>query len=169
MRDAARGGPLAQAGSELALALLGGDPPWLAGSELPLAVAHLRHLCALLPAGDRAAFLFLHWQDRSRPLSGAQRRDLAAQAQAGADKIVLAAADLPLADDPVSAAWHRYLDLVTEVVAEDHPAAPRGFLLATHAQLSHRRWGLDPAVDSLAALAMRLAGQRFPTPGGRVG
>ncbi|MGC4891753.1 hypothetical protein [Micromonospora sp. DT227] len=169
VRDPARGGPLAHAGSEVALGLLGGEPPWLAGLELPLAVAHLRHLCGLLPAGDRAAFLFLHWQDRSRALTGAQRRDLAAQAHAGADKIVLAAADLPLADDPVSAAWRRYLDRVTEVVAEDHPAAPRGFLIAEHAQLSHRRWGIDPAVDSLAALALRLAGQTVPATGGRVG
>ncbi|MFF5173648.1 hypothetical protein ACFY3U_13515 [Micromonospora sp. NPDC000089] len=164
VRDPARGGPLAHAGSELALALLGGEPPWLAGLELPLAVAHLRHLCGLLPAGDRAAFLFLHWQDRSRPLTGAQRRDLAAQAQAGADKIVLTAADLPLAGGPVSVAWRGYLDRVTEVAAQDHPAAPRGFLLAEHAQLSHRRWGIDPTVDSLAALALRLAGPAAGAP-----
>ncbi|PGH45026.1 hypothetical protein GA0070622_3919 [Micromonospora sediminicola] len=169
VRDPARGGPLAHAGSELALTLLGGEPPWLAGLELPLAVAHLRHLCGLVPAGDRAAFLFLHWQDRSRPLTGAQRRDLAAQAQAGADKIVLAAGDLPLAEDPVAAAWGRYLDRVGEVAAQDHPAAPRGFLIATHAQLSHRRWGIDPAVDSLAALALRMAGPGVSAPGGRAG
>ncbi|GAA3784129.1 hypothetical protein [Micromonospora maritima] len=169
VRDPARGGPLAHAGSELALTLLGGEPPWLAGLELPLAVTHLRHLCGLVPAGDRPAFLFLHWQDRSRPLTGAQRRDLAAQAQAGADKIVLAAADLPLAEEPVAAAWGRYLDRVDEVAAQDHPAAPRGFLIATHAQLTHCRWGIDPAVDALAALALRMAGPGVPAPAGRAG
>ncbi|MFI2649865.1 hypothetical protein [Micromonospora fulviviridis] len=166
VRDPARGGPLAHAGSELALALLGGVPPWLAGVELPLAVAHLRHLSGLVPAADRPAFLFLHWQDRSRSLTGAQRRDLAAQAQAGAEKIVLAAGDLPLTG-PVAVAWRRYLDRVTEVAGQDHPAAPRGFLLAEHAQLSHRRWGIDPAVDSLAAMALRLAQLRTPSTGRR--
>jgi hypothetical protein len=156
VRDAARGGPLACAGSDLALALLGGDAPWLAGVELPLAVAHLRHLTGLVPAADRLAFLFLHWQDRSQRLTGAQRRDLAAQADAGAEKIVLAAGDLPLGG-AVGAAWQRYLDRVAEVVGRDHPAAPSGFLLAHHAQLTHERWGIKPDVDSLAALALRLS------------
>ncbi|MFE0592208.1 hypothetical protein [Micromonospora echinospora] len=163
VRDAARGGPLAQAGSELALTLLGGDAPWLAGMELPLAVAHLRHLCDLMPVADRPAFLFLHWQDRSRSLSAASRRDLAAQADSGAEKIVLAAGDLPSAGT-VAAAWQRYLDRVTEVMGADHAATPRGFLLAEHAQLTHERWGIDPAVDSLAAMALRLARRRDGPP-----
>ncbi|MBQ1076532.1 hypothetical protein KBX06_25760 [Micromonospora sp. C31] len=156
VRDAARGGPLASAGSDLALALLGGDAPWLAGVELPLAVAHLRHLTALVPAADRLAFLFLHWQERSQRLTGAQRRDLAAQADARAEKIVLSAGDLPLGGD-VGVAWRCYLDRVAEVVGRDHPTAPSGFLLAHHAQLTHDRWGIGPEVDSLAALALRLS------------
>ncbi|MFI6822857.1 hypothetical protein ACIBJE_18155 [Micromonospora sp. NPDC050187] len=162
VRDAARGGPLAQAGSELALSLLGGDAPWLAGMELPLAVAHLRHLCDLMPVADRPAFLFLHWQDRSRSLSAAHRRDLAVQADTGAEKIVLAAGDLP-STGTVAAAWQRYLDRVTEVMGGDH-ATPRGFLLAEHAQLTHERWGIDAAVDSLAAMALRLALRRDGPP-----
>ncbi|MCX4473503.1 hypothetical protein OOK41_24900 [Micromonospora sp. NBC_01655] len=156
VRDAARGGPLAHAGSDLALALLGGDIPWLAGVELPLAVAHLRELTGLVPAADRLTFLFLHWQDRGRLLTGAQRRDLAAQADAGAEKIVLAAGDLPLTGE-VAAAWRRYLDRVTDVVGRDHPVTPPGFLLAYHAQLTHERWGIGPDVDALAALALRLS------------
>ncbi|MFI7650776.1 hypothetical protein ACIBTZ_32605 [Micromonospora sp. NPDC049460] len=156
VRDAARGGPLASAGSDLALALLGGDAPWLAGVELPLAVAHLRHLTGLVPAADRLAFLFLHWQDRSQRLTGAQRRDLAAQADAEAEKIVLAAGDLPLGGE-IAVAWQLYLDRVAHVVGREHPAAPRGFLLAHHAQLTHERWGIGPDVDSLAALALRLS------------
>ncbi|MEV4664102.1 hypothetical protein AB0J85_19385 [Micromonospora echinofusca] len=156
VRDAARGGPLASAGSDLALTLLGGDAPWLAGVELPLAVAHLRHLTALVPAADRLAFLFLHWQERSQRLTGAQRRDLAAQADAGAEKIVLSAGDLPLGGE-VAAAWQHYLDRVADVVGREHPAAPSGFLLAHHAQLTHDRWGIGPQVDSLAALALRLS------------
>ncbi|MDT0532189.1 hypothetical protein RM555_24635 [Micromonospora sp. DSM 115977] len=156
VRDAARGGPLASAGSDLALALLGGDTPWLAGVELPLAVAHLRYLTGLVPAADRLAFLFLHWQERSQRLTAAQRRDLAAQADAGAEKIVLAAGDLPLCGE-VAVAWQRYLDRVTDVVGRHHPAAPSGFLLAHHAQLTHDRWGIGPDVDSLAALALRLS------------
>ncbi|WP_233599800.1 hypothetical protein [Micromonospora sp. M71_S20] len=156
VRDAARGGPLASAGSDLALALLGGDTPWLAGVELPLAVAHLRYLTGLVPAADRLAFLFLHWQERSQRLTGAQRRDLAAQADAGAEKIVLAAGDLPLCGE-VAVAWQRYLDRVTDVVGRNHPATPSGFLLAHHAQLTHDRWGIGPDVDSLAALALRLS------------
>ncbi|MGW4502400.1 hypothetical protein ACWENR_27815 [Micromonospora sp. NPDC004336] len=156
VRDAARGGPLASAGSDLALVLLGGNAPWLAGVELPLAVAHLRHLTGLVPSGDRLAFLFLHWQDRARRLTGAQRRDLAAQADAEAEKIVLAAGDLPLGGE-VAVAWRHYLDRVADVVDRDHPAAPRGFLLAHHAQLTHERWGIGPDVDSLAALALRLS------------
>ncbi|MGY4685566.1 MULTISPECIES: hypothetical protein [Micromonospora] len=156
VRDPARGGPLAFAGSELALTLLGGDVPWLAGGELPLAVAHLRHLTGLMPAADRLAFLFLHWQERSQRLTGAQRRDLAAQADDGAEKIVLSAGDLPLGGD-VAVAWQRYLDRVTDVVGHDHPTAPSGFLLAHHAQLTHDRWGIRPEVDSLAALALRLS------------
>lgn len=163
VRDAARGGPLAQAGSELALTLLGGDAPWLAGMELPLVVAHLRHLGDLMPVADRPAFFFLHWQDRSRSLSAAHRRDLAAQADSGAEKIVLAAGDLP-STGTVAAAWQHYLDRVTEVMGEDHAATPRGFLLAEHAQLTHERWGVDPAVDSLAAMALRLALQRDRRP-----
>ncbi len=155
VRDPARGGPLAQAGSDLALALLAGDGPWLPGAELPLAVAHLRHLAGLLPAADRAAFLFLHWQDRGAALTGAHRRELAAQAAAGADKIVLAAGDLP-PGGAAGAAWRRYLDRVADVAGRDHPDAPRGFLLAHHAQLSHDRWGIAPDVDALAALALRL-------------
>lgn len=156
VRDAARGGPLAQAGSEVALTLLGGDVPRLTGMELPLAVAHLRHLCDLMPVADRPAFLFLHWQDRSRSLTGAHRCELAAQADTGAEKIALAAGDLP-STGPVAAAWRSYLDRVTEVMGEDHQTAPRGFLLAAHAQLTHERWGIDAAVDSLAAMALRLA------------
>ncbi|SCL26536.1 hypothetical protein GA0074692_2185 [Micromonospora pallida] len=156
VRDAARGGPLAQAGSELALPLLGGEVPWLAGLELPLAVAHLRHLCDLMPVTDRPAFLFLHWQDRSRSLTAAHRRELAAQAGTEAEKIVLAAGDLP-STGTVAAAWRHYLDRVTEVMGEDHAATPRGFLLAEHAQLTHARWGIDAAVDSLAALVLRLS------------
>lgn len=155
VRDAARGGSLAYASSELALVLLGGDACWLAGIELPLAVAHLRHLTDLLPAADRLGFLFLHWQDRGRCLTGAHRRDLAAQADADAEKIVLAAGDLPLAG-AAAIAWRRYLDRVAEVVRGDHQA-PRGFLLAQHAQLAHQRWGIDAAVDALAAMALRLA------------
>ncbi|MEU5950208.1 hypothetical protein ABZ793_32320 [Micromonospora sp. NPDC047465] len=165
-RDAARGGPLAYAGSDLALALLGGDGAWLAGLELPLAVAHLRHLTGLMPEADRPAFLFLHWQDRSWSLTGAQRRDLATQADAGAEKIVLAAGDLPFTGE-VAAAWRRYLHQVADVVGR--PAeVPRGFLLAHHAQLTHDRWGIAPEVDSLAAMALRLwlvrAGQDAPDP-----
>ncbi|MFV2116645.1 hypothetical protein ACFHW0_30555 [Micromonospora sp. LOL_025] len=156
VRDAARGGPLASAGSDLALTLLGGDAPWLAGVELPLAVAHLWYLTGLVPAADRLAFLFLHWQERSQRLTVAQRRDLAAQADAGAEKIVLAAGDLPLGGE-VAAAWQRYLDRVADVVGRDHPATPAGFLLAHHAQLTHDRWGIGPDVDSLAALALRLS------------
>ncbi|WP_245675745.1 hypothetical protein [Micromonospora halophytica] len=169
VRDAARGGPLASAASDLALALLGGDAPWLAGAELALAVTHLRHLCGLMPAADRLAFLFLHWQDRSRRLTGAQRRELAAQADTGAEKIVLAAGDLPLTD-AVASAWRRYLDRVADVIDRDHeaPSPPRGFLLAHHAQLTHERWGIGPNVDSLAALALRLSMVRdqpaVPTP-----
>ncbi|WP_245715972.1 hypothetical protein [Micromonospora peucetia] len=156
VRDAARGGPLAWAGSDLALSLLGGNAPWLAGVELPLAVAHLRHLTGLVPAGDRLTFLFLHWQDRSQLLTGAHRRNLAAQADAGAEKIVLAAGDLPLGGE-VAAAWQLYLDRVADVVSREQPATPRGFLLAHHAQLTHERWGIGPDVDSLAALALRLS------------
>ncbi|MFG1780702.1 hypothetical protein ACGFIR_31475 [Micromonospora sp. NPDC049051] len=156
VRDAARGGPLAFAGSDLALTLLGGDVPWLVGIELPLAVAHLRHLTGLVPAADRLAFLFLHWQERGQRLTGAQRRDLAAQADAGAEKIVLAAGDLPLGGE-VAEAWQRYLDRVADVVGRDHPTTPSGFLLAHHAQLTHDRWGIGPEVDSLAALALRLS------------
>ncbi|MGB2572480.1 hypothetical protein ACPFP2_29160 [Micromonospora citrea] len=168
VRDAARGGPLASAASDLALALLGGDVPWLAGAELALTVTHLRHLCELMPAADRLAFLFLHWQDRSRRLTGAQRRELAAQADTGAEKIVLAAGDLPLTG-AVAAAWRRYLDRVADVVDRDGSASPpRGFLLAHHAQLAHERWGIGPDVDSLAALALRLSMVRdrpaAPTP-----
>ncbi len=162
VRDAARGGPLAQAGSDLALALLAGDGPWLPGAELPLAVAHLRHLAGLLPAADRPAFLFLHWQDRATALTGAHRRELAAQAAAGADKIVLTAGDLP-PGGAAGAAWRRYLDRVADVAGRDHPGAPRGFLLAHHAQLSHDRWGIAPDVDALAALALRLTLVRRPT------
>ncbi|MER7335963.1 MULTISPECIES: hypothetical protein [unclassified Micromonospora] len=166
IRDAARGGPLAHAGSDLALALLGGDGPWLAGLELPLAVAHLRHLTGLVPAADRPAFLFLHWQDRSWSLTGAQRRDLVTQADAQAEKIVLAAGDLPFTGE-VTAAWRRYLHRVAEVVGR--PAeVPRGFLLAHHAQLTHDRWGIAPEVDSLAAMALRLwlvrGGRDAPDP-----
>lgn len=159
VRDAARGGALAQAGSEVALALLGGASPWLVGMELPLAVAHLRHLCDLVPAADRPAFLFLHWQDRSASLTGEQRRELATQADAAAEKIVLAAGDLP-STGAVADAWQRYLDRVTEVMSEDHTPTPHNFLLAHHAQLSHVRWGVDAAADSLAALALRLALRR---------
>ncbi len=162
VRDAARGGRLAYAGSDLALTLLGGDAGWLAGIELPLAVAHLRHLVDLLPAADRLGFLFLHWQDRGRSLTGAQRRDLAAQADADAEKIVLAAGELPLAG-AAAVAWQRYLDRVAEVVRQEH-RAPRGFLLAQHAQLTHQRWGIDAAVDALAAMALRLALLRDPPP-----
>ncbi|MEH1099644.1 hypothetical protein [Micromonospora sp. CPCC 205561] len=156
VRDAARGGPLASAGSDLALALLGGDAPWLAGVELPLAVAHLRHLTALVPAANRLAFLFLHWQERGQRLTAAQRRDLAAQADARAEKIVLSAGDLPLGG-AVAVAWRHYLDRVADVVGREHPATPSGFLLAHHAQLTHDRWGIGPEVDSLAALALRLS------------
>ncbi|MEU9508673.1 lantibiotic dehydratase C-terminal domain-containing protein [Micromonospora sp. NPDC048170] len=156
VRDAARGGPLAWAGSDMALPLLDGESPWLAGVELPLAVAHLRHLTGLVPADDRLAFLFMHWQDRSQLLTGAQRRDLAAQADADAEKIVLAAGDLPLGAE-VAAAWQRYLDRVADVIGREQPATPRGFLLAHHAQLTHERWGIGPDVDSLAALALRLS------------
>ncbi|SCG75666.1 hypothetical protein GA0070614_5721 [Micromonospora coxensis] len=168
VRDAARGGPLASAASDLALALLGGETPWLAGAELALAVTHLRHLCDLMPAADRLAFLFLHWQDRSRRLTGAHRRELAAQADIGAEKIVLAAGDLPLTG-AVATAWRRYLDRVADVVDRDESTSPpRGFLLAHHAQLTHERWGIGPDVDSLAALALRLSMVRdrpaAPTP-----
>ncbi len=157
VRDAARGGALAQAGSDVALALLGGGVPWLAGVELPLTVAHLRHLTGLVPAADQPAFLFLHWQDRSRLLTGARRRDLAARADAGAEKIVLTAGDLPLTAE-IAAAWRRYLTRVADVAGRDQPtgATPRGFLLAHHAQLTHERWGISPDVDALAALALRL-------------
>lgn len=154
-RDAARGGALAYASSELALTLLGETSCWLNGSQLPLAVAHLRHLTDLLPAADRLGFLFLHWQDRGRALTGAQRRDLAAQADADAEKIVLAAGELPLTGVAANA-WQRYLHRVAEVVSRDH-AVPRGFLLAQHAQLAHQRWGIGAADDALAALALRLA------------
>lgn len=154
VRDAARGGPLAQAGSDLALALLGRDGPRLSDVELPLAVAHLWHLIGLVPAADRLAFLFLHWQDRSRPLTGAHRRQLAARAAAEAEPIVRAAGELPFTG-AVAAAWGRYLRRVTEVVGR--PAeVPRGFLLGHHAQLSHDRWGIRPDVDAFAALALRL-------------
>lgn len=156
VRDAARGGPLAHAGSDLALALLGGDATWPAGAELPLAVAHLRHLTGLVPAADRTAFLFLHWQERGALLTGARRRDLAARADAGAEEIVSAAGDLPPAGQ-VAAAWARYLDRVAAVVAAEQPATPTGFLLAHHAQLTHQRWGIAPDVDALAALALRLS------------
>lgn len=156
VRDAARGGPLASAGSDLALILLGGDVPRLAGVELPLAVAHLRHLAGLVPAADRLAFLFLHWQDRGHQLTGAHRRSLAARAAAGSEEIVLSAGDLPLTS-AVDTAWRRYLDRVADVVDAGHGAPPRGFLLAQHAQLTHDRWGIGPDVDALAALALRLS------------
>ncbi|SCL14165.1 hypothetical protein GA0070616_0361 [Micromonospora nigra] len=156
VRDAARGGPLASAGSDLALILLGGDAPLPGGAQLPLAVAHLRHLAGLVPAADRLAFLFLHWQDRGHQLTGAHRRDLAARAAAGAEKIVLSAGDLPLSS-AVGDAWRRYLARVAEVVDDSQGAAPRGYLLARHAQLTHDRWGIGPDVDALAALALRLS------------
>nr|AZO92779.1 Orf(+13) [Micromonospora okii] len=163
VRDAARGGPLAHAGSDLALALLGGDAPRPAGAELSLAVAHLRHLTGLVPAADRPAFLFLHWQERGALLTGAQRRDLAARADAGAERIVLAAGDLPPAGE-ATLDWARYLDRVAAVAAHEQAATPTGFLLAHHAQLTHQRWGITPDVDALAALALRLSMTRDRRP-----
>jgi len=151
--DAARGGLLAHASSELALTLLG-ESVWLAGCELPLAVAHLRHLTDLLPVADRPGFLFLHWQDRGRRLTGAHRRDLAARASTEAEKIVLAAGELPLSA-AAAIAWRHYLGRVADVGAAEHPV-PRGFLLAQHAALAHQRWGVDAADDALAAMALRL-------------
>ncbi|MEU6076773.1 hypothetical protein [Micromonospora sp. NPDC047074] len=157
VRDTARGGPLAQAGSELALAVLA-DGAVPADAELPVAVLHLGHLVDLVPAADRAAFLFLHWQDSSGSLTGAQRRDLVAQADAEAEKLVLAATHLAMTPGRAAAA-HRYLNAVRDLTAQDcrSSGAPRTWLLAEHARLTQRRLGIGPAVDALAAMALRLA------------
>ncbi|WP_435830788.1 hypothetical protein [Polymorphospora rubra] len=157
VRDTARGGPLAQVGSELALALLA-DGALPGDAELPVALLHLGHLVDLVPAAARAGLLFLYWQERGEALTGAQRRDLVAQADAQAEKLVLAATHFTMGPDR-SAAWHRYLDTVRELTAQDCPTsgAPRRWLLAEHARLTQRRLGIGPAVDALAAMALRLA------------
>ncbi len=155
--DAAHGGPLAVAASELALTLFGAGE-WYPDLELPVAVLHLRHLVELLPPNDRLGFLFLFWREQVRALSPAHRRELAAEADARAEKIVLTALELAM-PATFAAAWQSYLGTVTAVAGPPGGAGLRslGHLLFHHAEATHRRLGIPADVAGLAAMALRLS------------
>jgi hypothetical protein len=155
--DAAHVGPLAEAGSDLALGFLaaGGLPEQ---DELPLWVQHLRDLVQLVHPADRLGFLSMYWQHQARAMTVEERRELAVIADGEADKIVIVAEETRLAPT-LESVWRSYLDTVHTILGRKAARGeePVAYLIFHHLRLTRERLGLRPSADALAALALRIA------------
>ncbi|NGO67572.1 hypothetical protein [Streptomyces boncukensis] len=155
---------LSTVSSAFALTVLasGGLP---ASRRLPLAVAHMRQVSGLVPDRDRAGFLFACWKDWTCDATPAQRVAL--------EQWVTA---LPATPEwraemgwsaEVRAAWRRYLDtLQVTAIDPDMTGTPLNYLLFEHAHLLHRRLGIPPGTEGLAARIVRSAALS-PRPGAK--
>ncbi|WP_051966417.1 lantibiotic dehydratase C-terminal domain-containing protein [Kitasatospora mediocidica] len=142
---------LAALSSDFALDLLR-DGRLDADRQFEMAVLHLGSLVSLVPARERASFLFTLWQHRSQAMAPAERVRVSEAARRQADVIPV------LLDGRLdSGVWAGYTRAVDAIVS-DVPlgaAVPVNFLLFEHAQLTHDRLGLSLAAETLAANALR--------------
>lgn len=148
---------LSAASSDFALELLadGGLAP---DDHLNAAALNLRFLSGLLPAADRASFLFHGWQHWSRSLTPAQRIELGEQAAKEAEHI------MRTTEQSVTQAhwldpWQRYFRALESILDSQSSAAgtPINYLLFEHAHLTHNRLGVPAGVEAVAARALRTA------------
>ncbi|MEU8236380.1 lantibiotic dehydratase C-terminal domain-containing protein [Actinoplanes sp. NPDC048967] len=146
---------LSHLSSEFALDLLAAGE-LREGEQLGLAVAHLAHLAQLVPARNRAAFLFQCWQFRAAELPGATRVALMTRArnEAGA---VLATVTAQAMQPGHRAVWERYLDGLARLVAVPGVLDAQAYVVFDHAHLTHNRLGIGSADEALAAQVVRTA------------
>lgn len=152
---------LSQLSSEFALDLLaagGPDPAVL------FAVTHLAQLAELLPARDRAAFLFQCWLHRAAELSAETRHELMGLARADAGAVLDAVAGQRWRPGQ-PAIWSDYLGRLPGVASAPGRLEPAPYVIFDHAHLTHNRLGIDAADEALAAQVVRtalLAGLEVP-------
>ncbi len=132
-----------------------------AAERLCAAAANLRFVTEIMPGAakpaERAAFLFLGWQQWSRELSPAKRLALGGQACEVAPAILSQAAET-IADSRWNGLWQDYFAAVESILASGQsPGLPVRYVLFEHAHLTHNRLGIPAATEALAARALREA------------
>ncbi|GGT59529.1 lantibiotic dehydratase C-terminal domain-containing protein [Streptomyces purpureus] len=143
----------------LAVAEAGGLP---VADRLTLAVLHLRHVAALVPSADRAAFLFLCWQHWAAGIDPDQRLALGRRATADGAALLELATALPVSlvgGRRTADTWRGYLRTLDTAVSDQEVSCelPGTYLLFEHAHLTHRRLGISREAEALAALVLRTA------------